>query len=66
MPKAKPQRLTDAEMIDILEDIARNAGNAAARISAIKTLKEISNGQQSPAEGFASLDNVVTIRRKAA
>ena len=50
--------LDDQEMVDILEDIARNGSNAAARIAAIKTLREIDAGLASPAEGFAGLYDV--------
>lgn len=60
--------LTDQEMVDILEDIARNANNSAARIAAIKTLREIDAGQATTAEGFAGLfdvDNPGRIRKKA-
>lgn len=48
--------LNEQEMVDILEDIARNAGNAAARIAAIKTLREIDAGGKPVADGFAALD----------
>jgi len=50
--------LTEQEMIDILEDIARNGNNGAARIAAIKTLREIDAGQATPADGFAGLYDV--------
>ena len=48
--------LTEAEMIEILEDLARNSKNAAARIAAIKTLREIGEGKVAPEKGFAELD----------
>ena len=35
------QHIDEAEMIEILEDLARNSGSATARIQAIKTLREI-------------------------
>ena len=39
--------LTRAEAIEILEDIARNSQNAAARIAAIKQLlEEMRNGEE--------------------
>jgi hypothetical protein len=44
------------EMVEILEEIARESQNAAARIAAIKALREIGEGEKSPAEGFAELD----------
>jgi hypothetical protein len=54
--------LSDQDMIDILEDIAKNGGNAAARIAAIKVLREIAGGQ--PAEdAFSKLDAVATGHR---
>jgi hypothetical protein len=47
--------LSDQDMVDILEDIAQNAGNAAARIAAIKVLREIASGE--PVEdAFSALD----------
>ena len=52
----EPSRLSDAEMIEILEDIARNGKNQAARIAAIKVLREIHDGEQPVADGFAELD----------
>jgi hypothetical protein len=54
------------EAIEILEDIARNSNNAAARIAAIKQLEAMKDGEDTP-EGFAELDQEVPrIRRKAA
>ena len=35
------RKLTEQDLIDILEDIAGNSGNAAARIAAIKVLREL-------------------------
>lgn len=58
-PRAKPKkpaRLEREEAIELLEDIARNSGNAAARIAAIKQLEAMRDGEQPPAEGFAALD----------
>lgn len=56
-PRAKkPARLEREEAIELLEDIARNSGNAAARIAAIKQLEAMRDGEQPPAEGFAALD----------
>lgn len=54
--KKKPTRLEREEAIELLEDIARNSGNAAARIAAIKQLEAMRDGEQPPAEGFAALD----------
>lgn len=56
------ERLTEDEMIDILEDIARTAGNAAARIAAIKVLKEMGSGESPPAAGFEALDELAPRR----
>lgn len=50
--------LSEQEMINILEDIARNGRNAAARIAAIKTLREIDAKDAPVAEGFAKLYDV--------
>lgn len=58
--------LTHDEMVEILEEIARESNNAAARIAAIKALREIGDGTSSRAEGFAELDELAQIRRKAA
>jgi hypothetical protein len=58
--------LDEQEMIDILEDIARNGGNAAARIAAIKVLREMDSGEKPPAAGFEALDELAPRRKKAA
>jgi hypothetical protein len=50
-------------MVDILEEIARSGGNAAARIAAIKALREMANGDI-PDDEFAALDELAP-RRKA-
>lgn len=50
--------LTDQEMVDILEDIARNANNAAARIAAIKVLRDIAAGEP-VGDAFSALDGPV-------
>lgn len=57
MPEQPPDehRLSEDEMVDILEDIARNGGNAAARIAAIKALREMDAGKP-PGSGFDDLD----------
>jgi hypothetical protein len=57
---------TRDEAIEILEDIARNGGNAAARIAAIKQLEMMRDGEQATAAGFEDLDRVRRIRKKAA
>ena len=43
-----PMTLTRDEAIEILEDIARNGQNAAARIAAIKQLLEMGEGELAP------------------
>jgi hypothetical protein len=45
-------------MVDILEEIARDGSNAAARIAAIKQLREMGAGDESAAGGFDMLDEV--------
>jgi hypothetical protein len=55
--------LTEDEMVEILEDIARESGNAAARIAAIKTLREMANGEQPTEGGFDALDDELASRR---
>ena len=42
-------------MVAILEEIARDSQNAAARIAAIKALREIGDGKP-PNDAFADLD----------
>jgi hypothetical protein len=49
-------KLSEQDMVDILEDIAANGGNAAARIAAIKVLREISGSEKPVADGFEALD----------
>jgi hypothetical protein len=39
--------LSEQDMVDILEEIAKDGGNAAARIAAIKTLRELDRGEPS-------------------
>lgn len=60
--------LSDQEMIDILEDIARNGRNAAARIAAIRVLREIGAGEKPVEQGFSQLYEVgrPPLRTKAA
>jgi hypothetical protein len=53
--------LTEQDMVDILEDIARNARNAAARIAAIKALREMDAGAPA-ASGFEALDELAPKR----
>jgi len=49
--------LTRDEAIEILEDIARNSQNAAARIAAIKLLDEMRHEEPTPVSGaFDDLD----------
>jgi hypothetical protein len=50
--------LTEDEMVEILEEIAREGGNAAARIAAIRALREIGAGQKPVQQGFDELDAV--------
>lgn len=57
--------LTEQEMVDILEDIARNGRNAAAKIAAIKTLREMGNGNDQPAAGFDALDELSPRRNRS-
>lgn len=54
--------LSEAEMVVILEDIARNGRNQAAQIAAIKTLREIRSGEKPVAGGFAELDELAPRR----
>jgi hypothetical protein len=44
--------LSDQDLLDILEDVARNLGNAAARIAAVKQLMALA---ADPDRAFAEL-----------
>ena len=56
--------LTRDEMVDILEEIAREGTNAAARIAAIKALQEIA--PQEPDDPiWKELDELAPSRTKA-
>jgi hypothetical protein len=56
--------LTREEMVEILEGIARESNNAAARIAAIKTLMQIAPPE--PDVGiWAELDELAPRRTKA-
>ena len=60
--------LSEQDMVDILEDIARTGRNAAARIAAIKVLREMDSGAPA-ASGFEALDELApkrVLRTKAA
>ncbi len=50
--------LDEDEMIAILEDIARNGRNAAARIAAIKTLRDMAEGEELVEDRVTSLYEV--------
>ena len=70
-PKSKETEsfsLTRSEMIQILEEIAREGSNAAARIAAIKQLEAMRRGDETTDAGFGALDNDLAdrIRKKAA
>jgi hypothetical protein len=54
--------LSEQEMVNILEDIARNGANGAARIAAIKVLREMDSGDVAPTAGFAALDELAPRR----
>jgi hypothetical protein len=56
--------MTLEEMIEILEGIARESNNAAARIAAIKTLMEIAPPELDT-DTWAELDQLAPRRTKA-
>lgn len=61
--------LTQDEMIEILKGIARDGGNAAARIAAIKELRSISRGEkpaQDAVQGLYEVSNPGRVRSRAA
>jgi hypothetical protein len=57
--------LTQAQQIEILEEIAQDPRNRAAQIAAIRALREIGEGKQ-PAGDWAELDRFRTKKRVAA
>ena len=57
--------LTTEEMVEILKAIARDGGNAAARIAAIKELRAIRGEGKPVADAFAALDASARVRLKA-
>jgi hypothetical protein len=50
--------LTETEMVEILKAIARDGGNAAARIAAIKELRAMARGEQPAEDSIAKLYEV--------
>ncbi len=54
--------LSEQDMVDLLEEIARDGGNAAARIAAIKVLREMRDGEKPSAAGFEALDELAPRR----
>lgn len=61
--------LTEVEMVEILKAIARDGGNAAARIAAIKELRAMASGEKPAVDSIAKLyevSNPGRIRTKAA
>jgi hypothetical protein len=59
-----PMTMTRDEMVEILEEIAREGTNAAARIAAIKTLMEIAPPEPDT-DIWAELDELAPRRTKA-
>jgi hypothetical protein len=57
--------ITDEEMVEILERIAREGGDTA-RIQAIKLLREMNDGAETPQGAFARLDQFAPKRRQRA
>lgn len=60
----QPMTLSQDEMLEILEGIARDGGDTA-RIQAIKLLREMNDGEEIPEGAFSQLDELAP-RRKAA
>lgn len=54
--------LTEQEMIEILEEIARSGQNGAARIAAIRQLRAMDGEVDAPVEGFEALDELAPRR----
>ena len=53
-------------MVGILEDIAMHSKNVAARISAIKCLRGMREGDVPVSDGFAALDELAPRRKRPA
>lgn len=53
--------LSQEEMLEILEGIARDGGDTA-RIQAIKLLREMENGEEIPQGAFEQLDELAPRR----
>lgn len=56
--------LDEQEMVDILERLARDGSNGAARIAALKMLREIDAGAKPPEDEFAALDELAPRRAR--
>jgi hypothetical protein len=56
-------RLTRQEALEILEEIARDSNNSAARIAAIKELLSMNGYQSSGESAFDQLDELASRRR---
>lgn len=54
--------LDEQEMINILEQLARDGSNGAARIAALKMLREIDAGEKPADDEFAALDELAPRR----
>ena len=57
--------MDEAEMVQILEEIARTGSNQSARIQAMRMLREIKGGQAPASEDFDGLYDVTNPGRKA-
>ena len=58
--------LTEPEMVLILEEIAREGTNAAARIAAIKQLRDMRRDQPQAVDALAKLDELAALRGRFA
>ena len=58
--------LTEPEMVLILEEIAREGTNAAARIAAIKQLRDMRRDQPQAVDALAKLDELAGPRGRFA
>jgi hypothetical protein len=56
--------ISDQDMVNILEGIIRNSGNDAARIAAMKHLRELDAGTPAADDGFGALDGDDEVTRK--
>lgn len=61
-----PRTMSEDDIIEVLETIIRESGNAQAKISAIRALREMGVETGRENDQFADLERFPGIRRKSA